>query len=128
MKCKICGKEFDASHYVDSWANQMTAHQMCHSCNFWRNMLREDSERPSHTWCMINGTHYVIGDEKDSSCFRGFGGAEFVIQFNDGVVVKTTNLWCQGEPDGYWKEKFPDNAKFMDNKKWTDINGTKYLI
>lgn len=75
---------------------------------------------------MIDGTHYVIESENDN--FRGFGGARFQIEFNDGTKVITTNLWCQGEPKGYWRTQFPDNARFENNLKWTNINGTKYLL
>ena len=128
MNCKICGEEFDASHYVDDWRQQMEKHQMCHSCNFWRSMLEKDAKRPPYTCCMIDGTHYVIAPENDSDPFRGFGGARFQIEFNDGHRVVTTNLWCQGEPNKHWIDKFPNNARFENNLKWTDINGNKYLI
>lgn len=125
MKCKICGKEIDSSHYSNR--DEMETHQMCFNCNFWRDMLEEDAKRPPHTHCMIDGTHYVIGDEDSKSYFRGFGGAKFQIEFNDGHRVVTTNLWCQGNPEGYWKEKFPDNAKFERNLKWKKIGECSYL-
>lgn len=127
MKCKICGKEFDATHFVDDVEHQMKENCMCFTCNFWRDMLEEDAKRPPHTHCMIDGTHYVIGDEDSKSYFRGFGGARFQIEFNDGHRVVTTNLWCQGNPEGYWKEKFPDNAKFERNLKWKKIGECSYL-
>lgn len=128
MKCKICGEEFDSSNYLKDCKESMDSNQMCFTCNFWRERLEEDKTLPPHTACMIDGTHYIVGNENDKSYFRGFGGAEFNIQFDDGVVIKTTNLWCQGEPKGYWKEKFPNNARFVDNKKWKDINGVEYLL
>lgn len=101
---------------------------MCFICNFWRERLKEDSELPPHTACMIDGTHYVIGPEESNSYFRGFGGARFQIEFNDGTKVVTTNLWCQGEPEGYWREQFPDNARFENNLKWKQIGNTQYLM
>ena len=125
MKCKICGKEEDPSH----WTNQseMEKHQMCFSCNFWRNMLEKDAKRKSHTVCMIDGTHYVIEPDDPNAAFQGFGGAEFQIEFNDGHKVITHNLWCQGEPEGAWKEKFPNNARFVKNLKWVKIGEVKHL-
>lgn len=112
IKCRICGKDYDPSHSM--LKKEMEKHQMCFSCNFWRDMLEKDSKRPPHTAVMINGTHYVIGPENSSDFFRGFGGAKFHIEFNDGYKTVTTNLWCQGEPGEHWKEKFPNNAKFVD--------------
>ena len=127
-KCKTCGSPIESNHYIDG--NVMEEHQMCFYCNFWREMLEEDSKRSPHTACMIDGTHYVIGPEdSEETYFRGFGGRKFTIEFNDGTIVTTTNLWCQGEPeDDYWKEKFPNNAKFVDNLKWKKIGDCSYLF
>lgn len=127
-ECKICKEQFDSTQFVSDWAQQMEEHCMCHSCNFWRDMLEKDSLRPEHTWCVIDGTHYVIEPDEPNAAFQGFGGAEFQIEFNDGHKVVTHNLWCQGEPKGYWREKFPDNARFERNLKWRKIGECSYLI
>ena len=100
---------------------------MCFSCDFWRERYEYDQSHPGEG-LVIDGTHYYIEDENSNSAFRGFGGAKFIIQYNDGRVVKTTNLWCQGEVPPEWRDKFPDNAKFLPEKKWKKINGTEYLI
>ena len=64
---------------------------------------------------VLHGTHYVIAPEDDPDPFRGFAGVRFQIEFNDGTRVVTTNLWCQGEPNEHWKDKFPNNARFENN-------------
>ena len=124
MKCRICGTEEIPSDYSNQ--KEMEEHEMCFSCNFWRDMLEKDAKRPPHTWCVIDGTHYVIEPDEPNAAFQGFGGDEFNIRFNDGTVVKTHNLWCQGEPGEHWRDKFPDNATF--EWQWKEINGNKYLI
>lgn len=127
MKCKICGKEETPSNYINQ--KDMEENQLCFTCNFWKEMLEKDAKRDPHTWCMIDGTHYVIEPEDDpETYFRGFGGARFQIEFNDGTKVVTTNLWCQGEPKDYWREKFPDNARFENNLKWKKIGECEHLI
>ena len=127
LKCKICGEEETPSRYYDG--DKLEEHQMCFSCNFWRDMLEKDAKRAPHTVCMIDGTHYVIGDENSKETyFRGFGGRRFQIEFNDGHKVVTTNLWCQGEPSKYWRDKFPDNARFENNLKWIKIGNNEYLF
>jgi len=122
--CKICGRAEDPSQYYDG--PKLVEYQMCFNCNFWREMLEEDTKRPPHTYCMIDGTHYVIAPEDDSDPFRGFGGAEFHIHFKDGYKVVTHNLWCQGEPNEHWKPQFPDNADF--DWQWKKIGNYNYLI
>ena len=125
--CSICGKEEDPSHWINE--DEMREHRMCFTCNFWREMLEKDSKRAPHTYCMIDGTHYVIEPDEPNAAFQGFGGAEFQIEFFDGTKVVTHNLWCQGEPEHpYWKEKFPDNARFERNFKWINIHGIKHLV
>jgi hypothetical protein len=99
---------------------------MCFSCNFWREILEKDAKRPPHTWCMVDGTHYVIEPDDPKATFQGFGGAEFHIYFKDGYEVVTHNLWCQGEPGEYWKDKFPNNADF--DWKWQKMNEISYLV
>ena len=128
MNCKICNKEVDAEHYISDVKEAMLKHQMCFSCNFWRELLEEDKQLPPHVSCVIDGTHYRICDENSKSHFRGFGGREFHIKFNDGTIVTTTNLWCQGEPDECWREKFPDNAVFINGEQWKQIGTNQYLI
>lgn len=86
MKCKICGTEQDPSHWTNE--NEMREHQMCFSCNFWRTMLEKDTKRPSHTWCMIDGTHYVIEPDDPKSHFQGFGGAKFHIRLKTDMKLQ----------------------------------------
>lgn len=125
MKCIICGKEVE-EHFTNS--GTLESHKMCFNCNFWREQLVRDKELiGQHKTCMIDGTHYIICDENSKSAFKGFGGAKFQIEFNDGTRVVTTNLWCQGEPTAYWKDKFPNNARFENNLKWTKIGNCSYL-
>ena len=128
-KCKICGEPIEAENYIRSTSDAMKEHHMCFFCNLWRERIEEDKKLPPHTACMIDGTHYIIGPENDDSPFRGFGGSKFQIEFNDGHRVVTTNLWCQGETHHpYWREKFPDNARFENNLKWKKIGECNYLV
>ena len=112
MKCRICGEEFDSSPYYKNIKDAMDEHQMCFSCNFWREKVGQDALQPPHKVAIIDGVHYYIDDENIVSKFRGFDGNKFVIHFNDGTKVTTTNLWCQGDIPSEWKQHFPDNAKF----------------
>ena len=127
MKCKICDQEFDLDRFYRK--DTLAKKQMCFDCNFWQNRLEDDAKLPPHTVCMIDGHHYIIGPEDDPETqFRGFGGYKFVIEFFDGVQVTTTNLWYQGEPGEAWKEKFPNNALFVDNFKWEKFGTTDFLV
>ncbi len=118
-KCKECGKREDKDR-VKSEAEKLEKHQLCFKCNFWREKVTK-KDKPRVT--RINGNHYAIGQEEYSSWaeFRGFGGRKFVILFNDGRKVETTNLWHQGTIPEHFKERLPDNAKF---EPYTALKGS----
>lgn len=59
----------------------------------------------------IGGGHYRIGDEHAYE--RGFGGTIYFIKFNDGRLVRTSNLWSQGEIPEPLRPWLPDNAEFV---------------
>ena len=108
--CKVCGKEVESYREND----------VCFSCEYWEELYKQDMQSPPHTYAIINGTHYVIGDENSKETyFRGFGGQKFKIKFFDGTEVTTTNLWYQGIPPEHFKDKFPDNAQFI-RRNFTD--------
>ncbi|MEV4748997.1 hypothetical protein AB0K21_21685 [Streptosporangium sp. NPDC049248] len=67
---------------------------------------------------VVNGEHYLIcGDETGG--FRGYGGRRFDIEFFDGRTATTRNLWCQGTIPPRWRDRYPDNARFVTRAKTT---------
>lgn len=73
--------------------------------DFWDSVLDKDA-------VVIDGSCYhILPDDKPDCGFLGYGGAEFKIQFNDGRVVVTHNLWNNGEiPED---RHIQNNAKFL---------------
>ena len=101
-KCMMCGKEHD-----DARLALPLLHGMCFSCSFWYRILK--GRRP---YVVIDGHCYRVAPE-DRGGFRGFGGFEYTIKFNDGNVVKTTNLWHRGKVDCEFMPFFPNTAEFV---------------
>lgn len=67
------------------------------------------------TGVVVNGQHFQIAEElplRDRS-YGGFGGRRHVIRFNDGREVVTTNLWTQGHIPAQFRNRFPENATFV---------------
>lgn len=105
MKCKICGKEFQKSPYRTEICSTE-----CFKVDFWNKTLDNSA-------VIIDGNCYHIGPEnqysqdKSTHEFCGHCGEEFNIQFNDGRIILTHNLWHNGEIP---KERnIKDNAKFI---------------
>lgn len=118
--CHICGKTETPSRWCTSVRNRLVAFSICFTCDHWTQKIGIRS-RPNVA--RIQGTHYTIAPEVEldragrpiPKSFRGYGGAKFVIKFNDGRVVTTTNLWCQGDIPREFREVLPDNATFLED-------------
>lgn len=81
----------------------------CFHCGFWM-VYEESQDNPRHA--IIDGMHYMVGAEEASRDFRGFAGRKFIVNFFDGRVVETTNLWHQGTILPWFRDRMPDNAEF----------------
>lgn len=119
VTCCICGKEEDASHWIDEWANEMVKYQMCFKCNHWRRNYVNDCKSKPHTWAIVDGGHYKLRSHTNSWPI-GFGGKEFKFRFNDGTIVECDNVWFQGnikDAHPHWSEVMPNNAIIIQNGK-----------
>ena len=95
-KCPVCGKLTEPMFMGGECS------QECFNESFWRETLDD-------TAIIIGGECYHI--VQMSSVFKGHGGRKFTIQFNDGKVIKTDNLWHNGViPKKY---NVQDNAVFL---------------
>lgn len=105
MKCIICKKEIEKFKFL----NKDLCSSKCYRIDFWNDyVLKVDDKRIAR----IDGNHYFIEPDSNSSDFKGFGGREFTIKFNDGRTVTTKNLWHQGTIPEDFKKRLPDNAVF----------------
>ncbi|MCH7826433.1 MAG: hypothetical protein IIC75_00430 [Bacteroidetes bacterium] len=107
--CRECGGvEFD--NYA-AFRSAPHDNGLCFDCDFWTNYVNRKDE--SHN-VRINGDHYRIGSEDVSpnEC-KGFSGQKFIIHFFDGRKEVTTNLWEQGTIPERFRDRLPDNARFI---------------
>ena len=105
MQCIICNKEIDKSRY----SNKILCSTECFMIDYWNDRVKDINPKVA----IIKGEHYTIGNEKEKGGFRGFGGRKFIINFFDGRIVETTNLWYQGVIPEDFKDSLPDNAQFI---------------
>lgn len=110
LRCQSCGELKD----VHSHTQMLTECGKCWDCYFWSEKVGWITDpHYADRVARIDGHHYVISPEDGNRGMRGFGGQRFVIAFNDGRQVTTTNLWHQGEMPAFWRERLPDNARFV---------------
>ena len=106
--CIECGAQL-TFEWADEFMTQIRLRRMCFTCNFWQEKVEwTDGIR-------IEGTHYHASSEDvpQRTIFRGFGGSPHYIEMFDGRLIESRNLWCQGAVPHNWKERLPDNARFL---------------
>ena len=111
--CKICGQYEANTDWIESCKTELEEHQMCFTCNHWRQQHEADlNERGEHNYAIVNGIHYVLAPHTDSY-FKGCGGNKFTFEFNDGTVKECDNVWCHGDitkAHPHWRKLMPDNT------------------
>jgi hypothetical protein len=103
--CPSCGKSYTRRYTPESYIGNN-----CFDCSFWLGKTDYPDYMKNHQ-VIINGEHFMLGETKGH--FRGFGGRRFRIQFFDGRIIETKNLWFQGEIPDQFRSMLPDNAVFL---------------
>ena len=109
LKCELCGKTMTKPAFTGEYKN------VCHDCfndKFWMLKIRDVNKAPEKFETIKNNLYY-IADENDNDSFRGFDGRKFIIKYNDGRQIITTNMWHNGTIPEKFRDKLPDNAIFI---------------
>lgn len=107
--CSNCKQLTDPNVWSNPTKDRMIKRKLCFICDFWQDYVDLVNDKRS---IRVDGKHYfIVPNEK--GYMRGFGGERFVIECSNGTIVVTRNLWCQGEIPKNFKNKIPDNAKFI---------------
>jgi DNA-directed RNA polymerase subunit RPC12/RpoP len=102
--CPSCGKSYTRRHTPESYIGNN-----CFDCSFWLEKTDYPDYMKNHQ-VIINGQHFMIGETK--SFIKGFGGRRFMIQFFDGRIIETNNLWSHGQIPDQFRSMLQDNAEF----------------
>jgi len=116
VKCIVCGKEIEESHYRDEVP--VMCGDKCFHINFWNEKVKSygnGTNGYSKKIAIVNGSHYTFYPDSSETFFQGHGGRQFKIIFNDGRIVQTKNLWHQGDIPLNFRNLLPDNAIFVES-------------
>lgn len=106
MVCEICGKNFENEVYCGRFKRCCSSE--CFDKKFWNDIEKEKDEH-----IFIDGVCYSIANEPVLGNF-GFGGRKFKIKMlDDGRVIETNNLWCQGDVPEEYRLILPNTAEFV---------------
>jgi hypothetical protein len=111
-RCKWCGQ------LELPWAKigRKYRPEVCSRCSHWLNHIEMRNRTPyGPTQFMANGESYEMSQEfprGHSGGLRGFGGTAFVVLFDDGRQIYTTNLFVGGKCPAALRHLCPDTATF----------------
>lgn len=132
LTCGCCGKPYGLNYTPCGERTIMERDKVCFSCAFWTLKADKFEKRRDPRMAAIDGYLYYIGEERrhSSAEFRGMAGRPFAIEFTDGRpedqrVVRTTNLWANGEIPEHFKGRIPDNARFGGGARSTVVGGIR---
>jgi hypothetical protein len=76
---------------------------------YWESQITSEPDRR----VVIDNVHYRLGKNGSRrGPYNGFGGRRFDIEFFDGRVVTTYDLWHQGVVPPSFRDRLPDNARW----------------
>lgn len=108
--CKICGSIVKTC-FNEPIGSNLKKENICFSCNHW---LRIENDLQNPKRFIINGGSYYLGNGKQNSYFKGFGGNSFKIKRHGGdQIITTSDLWHQGDVPEVFKNRIKDNAVFV---------------
>jgi len=109
--CNICGGLIVAD-FIPEVNEELFSNQLCYSCNFWMKKVGQDYLIiDNHLY--KDGGRFVGEIHPDKLNLCGFGGRKFVIEKDNGEVIKTNNLWHIGRVPKRFEGLFKNNAKFL---------------
>lgn len=108
--CSECGQVFHPSYVGnDQFGLALRKRGLCFIDDFWS---KAHADYMAGGRLVVDAQSYTIGPERAPSP-KGHGGRRFRIQYPDGRVVESTNLWSQGPIPERWRGRMPDTAVFI---------------
>lgn len=121
--CVICGKDYSDEIF------DLVKPGHCFQCSHWEEQYELDTtfrSNPENNQVVIivDGCHYVadIDTNKKDDFFKGFGGSNWYVKFNDGRIGAFDNVWHQGEIPERFRQKLPDNAVFITQEQYVELS------
>lgn len=122
FKCRCCGA-VKQPYYMESTRARLVREQVCFDCDFWLERVKRrllDGINGRSVIMICDGrqvAYWIEPDDPNPWAFKGFGGSLFVLKYRDGTIVKTRNLWCNGDVPERFKKVLTINAEIVKDPK-----------
>lgn len=113
FKCNLCHREDDLDGYIvnNAITQIMQERQVCFQCAFWMDKIAHPCEGTE----IIGGHYYIVYPfvKRPENVLKGSYGKEFYIRKFDGTLLKSNNVWYQGEIPEHFRDQYPNTANFL---------------
>ena len=120
LTCLSCGSHFNLRDFDIKLPlpKIMQRERLCFTCAFWKDKINN----PLPNRQIIDGAHYTFSPWAiQPQTFIGHGGQVFHILLNDGAVIRSNNVWCQGEIPERFRSMLPNTARFITKKAYNKL-------
>lgn len=129
FNCSWCSEPVQSTSYSAPYGPRMEAEKLCFICVHWD---IESNRTDDYRRIIINGYCYGVGEKEPSRNSKGriqgemwgFGGRRFDIELFTGQRFTTHNLWGGGQIPERFRDKMPDNARFLNGASKAQVGDT----
>lgn len=108
--CKDCGAVDYSTAFTPNCAEKkvIDAEGVCFTCAYWRVAIAKKHDT------VIEGRIYSVGNvHRPPGPHNGMAGRRFDIEYFDGRLVTTHDLWGGSEVPERYRQQIPDTARFL---------------
>ncbi|MDU1634435.1 MAG: hypothetical protein E6834_17900, partial [Bacteroides ovatus] len=94
------------------------------NCAFWMDKIAHPDIGNE-----VIGSHYYIVYpfvKRPNNVIKGSEGKEFYIRRFDGTLIKSNNIWHQGEIPEYFRKQLPNTANFLSLITYTKLSNDSH--
>lgn len=122
ITCELCNtlENLDECNPPGDILRIMSKRNVCSKCAFWMDKIAHPDIGNE-----VIGSHYYIVYpfvKRPNNVIKGSEGKEFYIRRFDGTLIKSNNIWHQGEIPEHFRKQLPDTANFLSLITYTKLS------
>ena len=126
FNCSWCNEPVQSTSYSAPYGPRMESEKLCFSCVHWD---IEAGRTDDYRRIVIDAYCYGVGEKEPpkngrSNGMWGFGGRRFDIELFTGERFTTHNLWGGGQIPERFRDRMPDNARFLGGASKAQVGDT----
>ncbi|MDC2372779.1 hypothetical protein [Bacteroides ovatus] len=126
ITCELCNtlENLDECNPPGEILRIMSKRNVCSNCAFWMDKIAHPDIGNE-----VIGSHYYIVYpfvKRPNNVIKGSEGKEFYIRRFDGTLIKSNNIWHQGEIPEHFRKQLPDTANFLSLITYTKLSNDSH--